>query len=208
MLLDYAATYPDAMIRFYGSDMILHVSSDAAYLVLPDARSRVAGYYFLSNMPPPSPTIPSPSRNDPILVECKALRHVVSSAAEADTGGLFYNGQNILPIRVALQELGHPQPPTPLVTDNATDETFTRKAMRMKRSKSWDMRYHWLRDPPRKEQLHIYWEKGSTNEADYFTKHHSPAHHRLIRQRYIQSSNILRQRLDLLTAINDYARVC
>ena len=88
-------------------------------------------------MPPPSPTIPSPSRNGPILVECKALRQVVSSATEAETGGLFSNGQNILPIRVALQELGHPQPTTPLVTDNATAETITRKAMRMKRSKSW-----------------------------------------------------------------------
>ena len=46
MLLDYAATYPDAKIRFYASDMILHVSSDAAYLVLPGARSRIAGYIF------------------------------------------------------------------------------------------------------------------------------------------------------------------
>ena len=159
-------------------------------------------------MPPPSPTIPSPSRNGPILVECKALRQVVSSATEAETGGLFSNGQNILPIRVALQELGHPQPTTPLVTDIATAETLSPKAMRMKRSKSWDMRYHWLRDPPRKEQLRIYWGKGSTNDADYFSKHYPPAHYRLIRQRYTQRSNLLRQRLDLLTTINDYARVC
>ena len=36
-LLDYVATYSNANIRFYKSDMILHINSDAAYLVLPNA---------------------------------------------------------------------------------------------------------------------------------------------------------------------------
>ena len=34
-LLDYAATYLNAILRFHASDMILHVDTDAAYLVLP-----------------------------------------------------------------------------------------------------------------------------------------------------------------------------
>ena len=34
MLLDYLSTHPDATVRFYASDMILHVIADAAYLVL------------------------------------------------------------------------------------------------------------------------------------------------------------------------------
>ena len=33
-LLDYAATYPKAYVRFFASDMILHVDTDAAYLVM------------------------------------------------------------------------------------------------------------------------------------------------------------------------------
>ena len=36
-LLDYVATYLNANIRFYKSDMILYIDSDAAYLVLPNA---------------------------------------------------------------------------------------------------------------------------------------------------------------------------
>jgi hypothetical protein len=44
MLMDYAATYPLAIIRYFASDMILHINSDAAYLVLPNARSRYAGH--------------------------------------------------------------------------------------------------------------------------------------------------------------------
>ena len=43
MLLDYAATYPLAIIRYYASDMALNVDTDAAYLVLPNAQSCYAG---------------------------------------------------------------------------------------------------------------------------------------------------------------------
>ena len=35
MLLEYAATYPNATIHYKSSDMVLHVYSDAAYLTMP-----------------------------------------------------------------------------------------------------------------------------------------------------------------------------
>ena len=38
-LMDYAATYPNTVVRYYASGMILFVDSDAAYLVLPNAKS-------------------------------------------------------------------------------------------------------------------------------------------------------------------------
>ena len=41
-LLGYAATHPLAVIQYFASDMILKTNTDAAYLVLPKARSRVA----------------------------------------------------------------------------------------------------------------------------------------------------------------------
>eukprot|EP00957_Ditylum_brightwellii_P125297 9550342-Ditylum_brightwellii.AAC.1 len=44
--LNYMWTYPNATVRFYASDMILHIHSDAAYMVLPEACSR-AGRYFI-----------------------------------------------------------------------------------------------------------------------------------------------------------------
>ena len=47
--MDYIATYPDVSIRYYASDMQLHVDSDAAYLVLPKACSRFDGYFQLTN---------------------------------------------------------------------------------------------------------------------------------------------------------------
>ena len=33
--LDYAATYPNASIRYHAIKMVLHIDSDAAYLVIP-----------------------------------------------------------------------------------------------------------------------------------------------------------------------------
>lgn len=37
MLMDYAHTYPDTVIRHHASDIQLHIYSNEAYLVLPQA---------------------------------------------------------------------------------------------------------------------------------------------------------------------------
>ena len=109
MLMDYLATYPNATIRYTKSDMILYVDSDAAYLVLPKARSRIAGHFFLGPKPPPPPALPqSKTSNGPILAVCKRLRHVVSSAAEAETAAAFHNSKEAIPIVRILEALGSP----------------------------------------------------------------------------------------------------
>ena len=137
-LLDYVSTHSNATIRYHASDKILHVDSDAACLVLPRVRSRFAGHFFLSDSPSLTRTVPL---NGPILTECKTIRHVVSSAAEAETADLFHNAQQARPIRYILHQLGHPQPPTPIKTDNSTAKAFIHQTMRQYKSKSWDMRY-------------------------------------------------------------------
>lgn len=142
--MDYAATYPNVKLRFFEIDMILHVDSDAAYSVQPNAKSRIAGYYILSSKPSPTPSIPIRAPNAPLHMEYKTLRTVVASAAEAETGGFFHNAQTILHIRRLLEALGHPQPPTPLKTDNSTSHAFVNRFLCQKKSKSWDMKYHWL----------------------------------------------------------------
>ena len=51
MLLDYACTYPNVNISYHASDMILHVESDSAYLLMPGYCSLIAGNYYLSDHP-------------------------------------------------------------------------------------------------------------------------------------------------------------
>jgi hypothetical protein len=45
-MLDYLAAHPDATIRYHASDMVLHIHSDASYLSVSNARSRLGGLFF------------------------------------------------------------------------------------------------------------------------------------------------------------------
>ena len=184
MLLDYLSTYPDAKIRYTKSDMILHLDSDAAYLVAPKARSRVAGYFYCGQHYNKNIT-PNTALNGPIHIECKTLKHVVASAAEAETAGLFHNCQTAVYIRNMLTALDHLQPATPARTDNSTASGFVNDTLKKKRSKAWDVRYHWLSDQSSLVNLFIYWDKGTNNYADYHTKHHAPTHHINSREKYV-----------------------
>jgi hypothetical protein len=46
------------------------------------------------------------------------MREIVSSVAKAELGALFHNGKVAWPIRTMLKEMGHPQPPAAIETDN------------------------------------------------------------------------------------------
>jgi hypothetical protein len=184
-LLNYAATHPDATLRFHASDMKLHIYSDASYLSEPKARSRVGGYFYLDGKEDPQPGKP-PKLNGAIHVESRIMKNVMASAAEAETGGLFINGQEATYIRRVLEEMGHPQDgPTTIITDNSTANGFANATMKIKRSKAMDMRFYWIRDRVKQGQFKVLWQRGETNLADYFTKHHPPSHHTAMRKIYL-----------------------
>ena len=155
-LLDHVSKYPNATPRYHASNMILHIDSDAAYLVMPKARSRIAGFF---NLGQPDTFMTQQQPNGTILIECKTLRHVVASAAEVEVGGIFHNAQITLPIQYMLQQLGHPQGPTPIKTDNSTAHNFVYDNINLKKSKSWDMRVYWLRDRENQKHFRTYWKK-------------------------------------------------
>jgi hypothetical protein len=48
------------------------------------------------------------------------VKLVAASATEAKLGALFLNAQEAKVLRLTLNKLGHPQPPTPIHIDNAT----------------------------------------------------------------------------------------
>ena len=186
-VLDYVATHPLAVIRYRASDMILMTDTDAAYLVLPKARSRIAGHYYFTNRMDDY-TQGIPMANGPVLTECKTLRSVVSSSAEAETGGTFANAQHVIPMKHILETVfRHPQPAkgSPIVTDNLTSQGILTKLIKPRKSKTWDMRYHWLEDRISQKDIQLIWKRGKYNWADYFTKHHPPAYHRLMRPKYL-----------------------
>ena len=182
-LLSYVASHPDATVRYHASGMVLHLHSDASYLSETGARSRAGGYFFLSSgAPHPTST---PLFNGAILILSTIIKNILASAAEAELGALFYNAREAVPIRITLLELGHPQPPTTITTDNACAAGIANDSVKLKRSKAIDMRFYWIRDRVRQGQFHVRWAPGSLNRADYFTKHFSPSHHRATRSTYL-----------------------
>ena len=206
-LMDFLSHHPDAKIRFFAGNMQLAVDSDASYLVIPGAKSRFAGHFYLESHPNPNNYNKAP-HNAAIHTECKTLRNVVCSAAEAECAGLFNNAQKAITIRCTLEAIDHPQKPTWIKTDNKTANSFVHAAMRVKRSKTWDMRYHWLREQTTKKIIDIFWDKGTNNNGDYFTKHHAPAIHRTQRPRYVLKGFFIQQLTRLFEKTNFLARVC
>jgi hypothetical protein len=127
--LNYAATHPDTTLMYAASDMVLWIKSDAAYLTEPKARSRAGGYHYLGNTPDRSKM-----HNAPIHNVSKVLRSVMSSAAEAEAGSLFHNTKDGTVIHTTLQEMGHPQPATPVATDNSTATGIMSRTVKQQRS--------------------------------------------------------------------------
>ena len=84
-LLDYCATNPNLILRYTSSAMILRIHTDASYLSVTKARSRAAGFFYLSDN---SDTLPL---NGAIHVLCAILKNVMASAAEAESCAVFVN---------------------------------------------------------------------------------------------------------------------
>ena len=167
--LDYCTTQEPAVLTYHKSDMVLAAHSDAGYLNESNARSRAGGHHFLSENVPFSPN------NGAILNVAEIIKAVMSSASESELGALYINTRKAVEEWQILEEMGHPQPPTPLQTDNSTAEGIINSKVQPKRTKAMDMQFHWLWDRGVNQwQFHFYWRPGMLNYADYWTKHHPP----------------------------------
>jgi hypothetical protein len=137
------ATYPNAKIQYRASNMVLNVQSDALYLSAPNARSHAGGYFFLGS----NPCDGSPIQiNGAVHVTCTHLKLVAVSAAEAELGAIFLNAQEAKVIRLVLEELGHPQPPTSIHSDSTTTVGIVNNTIKQQHSRAIEMRYFWLLD--------------------------------------------------------------
>jgi hypothetical protein len=160
--------------------MVLAAHSDAGYLNETGARSHAGGHHFLSE------NVEHPPNNGAILNVAEIIKAVMSSASKSELGTLFINAQKAVVERTILQEMGHQQPPTPIQTDNSTAEAIINARVQPKRTEAMDMRFHWLRDRSvNQDQFRFYWRPGPLNFADYWTKHHPPAHHKNMRSEFL-----------------------
>lgn len=116
------------------------------------------------------------------------MKHVLSSAPEAEIAALFINAQLIIPLRQILTEMGHPQIPTPIQTDNSVAASFAAATIKQRRSKTIDMRYYWIQDRQKLKHVDVHWKPKKLNMADYYTKHHPTFHHKIMRPIVLHTS--------------------
>ena len=103
---------------------------------------------------------------------------MVSSSAEAETGGTFENEENLIHLQHILETLYLHQKPTkgpPINTDNLTSQGIHNHFIKSCKSKTWDMRYHWLEEHIFQKQILLICKLGIYNWDDYFSKNHPPA---------------------------------
>jgi hypothetical protein len=132
-LLDYCATQEEVIKTYNASKMILAIHSNAGY-----CNEKAGGYFFLSN----DETFPQ--NNGAFLTNATIIKVVMSLAAEAEVGALYLNAKEAVYLQQILEEMGHPQPKTPIQTNNTTAEGIINKKIQPKRTKAMDMRFHWL----------------------------------------------------------------
>jgi hypothetical protein len=137
--LDYASTYPDAVVTYQASDMVLGAHGDASYLSEANACSRAGGHFFMSS------NTPRPHNNSTVFTIAQIIKAVMSLAADSKIGALYINCWEAVPACHTLEFLGHPQLPTPIQTDNTTALGIVNNNV-MKKLKAMDMKYHWLWD--------------------------------------------------------------
>ena len=177
-LLDYCATQDKAVLAYKASKMILAVHRDAGYCDK-KMQSRAGGHIFLSN------NNKFPPNNCAILTVATIIKAVMSWAAEAELGALYLNPKEVAYLQQILAEMGHPQPQTPIQTNNTMAEGIINHKIQPKWTKAMDMHFHWLRNHEAQGQFQIYWQPGKLNIADYFTKHHWQLHHVNVRSKFL-----------------------
>jgi hypothetical protein len=137
-LLDYLATYPDDGATYHSSDMMLCAHVKAGLHNESKGRSSAGAHIFMSE------NDPFPRHNGPILSISQILKFVMSSATKAELGALYIAAKEMVPLRQTLNEMGWPQPRTPIQTDNSTAVGVTNHTIVPRKTKSTDLCLCWL----------------------------------------------------------------
>ena len=83
-----------------------------------------------------------PTNNGALLNMSHLIKHMMSSATKAELAALYIMARKTVYIRIILEEMGHPQPPTPLQTDNSMADGVVNGKIVPKRTKAMGIRFH------------------------------------------------------------------
>ena len=124
--------------------------------------------------------MPNPVNNTSFRLMCNTLNSVMSSAAEAKTGGIYMGIQCACPMQIAEINIDHPQPfrDTTFYSDKSTVKGIITASLSNKLSKFFDMHFYCMPDKIIWGNFNLVWKRGFLSMTDYFTNHHKPWHHK------------------------------
>eukprot|EP00804_Cyclotella_cryptica_P002422 CCRYP_004111-RA/>CCRYP_004111-RA protein AED:0.41 eAED:0.41 QI:0/0/0/1/0/0/2/0/193 len=162
------------MITYRASNMILAAHSDASYLSETKARSRAGDIFSYQK------TIRPPRNNGAILTLAQIIKPVMPSAAEAELGALYINARrqyhnDTFSMNWDIHNL---QLPYKLTTPQPLEWSPT--SSNPNAPKQWTC----FSLAPFFAPIG---QAGTTNLADYVTKHHPAIHHQAVRHIYLST---------------------
>jgi hypothetical protein len=181
-LLNYLATHLDATVQFDASDMILNIHFNTSYLSKANAHSRACRHFFMGWKLNPTQPI---KLNGAFFTLCAILWFVVVSTAEAELGALFLNCKQATQFWLTLEEMGHPQLPTPVNCNNSTVMGIANNTVKCQHSRSMKMRFFWVADAVKSGKFDIQYYPWKDNLGNYQSKHHLGAHHTAVLPWYL-----------------------
>eukprot|EP00957_Ditylum_brightwellii_P043352 3286575-Ditylum_brightwellii.AAC.1 len=91
---------------------------DAAYHLLPEVHSHIAGCYFLGILSPPFQlALPEEIPNGAVHNEYATIQNIMGLATENEVGGIYINCQKGIELYTALLQIDLQKPSTPIMTD-------------------------------------------------------------------------------------------
>ncbi len=144
--------------------MRLITHADASHHSVSQSRSRAGGVHYLGD------NADDTSINDPIDCYIVIIDVVCVGTFEWEYAALFISCQKAVALRRTLDDLGYPQGPTLVISDNQCASGTASDSVTQRRSKAMDTRFHWTRDRVCQGQFSVVWRPGLYNLADILTK--------------------------------------
>ena len=104
-------------------------------------------------------------------------------------------------MRVTLNKMGYPKTKTQIQVDSLCAVGIANNEIKQKRPKSMGTRLHWIRDIINQGRYIVYRRPVYKNKADYYTKHHPPAHHRYFRYDYLHKANAIIEQINNMVSL-------
>ena len=106
-----------------------------------------------------------------LVAKAKRQNCTALSSCEAEYVSLALAAQEVVHCRQILEDIKEAQPgPTPLLCDNEAAGELAKSETHQQRSKHIAIRYHFIRECVRRNEVRVQWCSGHDNPADMFTK--------------------------------------